>query len=906
MRAKNLIRLAAAWGALAGVARLRGEQPMVAPAPLSKSVPGVSLGTRAMNLTAADAALEFGFSSQAADLYRELLAQPGADRAALTLSLATALLEGGRAEEAEKALVALPEPHNAGWYLRMGLAALQQKKYDGVRATLGPPSQIKETELPVADYPWYWFLQGAYVELFSPQEMSRANDFYHRAEDAPGISDLARARFQLAAEEMRLRRAAPPTAEQLKASKDNADRLVGTLAGFSFAQQYALMLAVADRRGDALSYLQTVLPSVPKGERWWDDLRLTVGLIGDRGRSFAARKALTEIVESGNDPKRQRQALQLLWEASQAEPARSQLRGLLDRLTTPASKHPILESLLFYRAQLALVEKRFDDVAGRTAELLEKFPGSPLRVQALGLTTRLAWEQQKFRTAAANARKARAELADAKEPRLVAARAELTLVEAEAWFRAGMTGSDRNDFRNAADAYEAALRERPANVKAGDLMFQRVLAEIKAGSSNAAQVLDQLETDAAFDVENRWQAEWSLARALLPEGKTTEAYARVTKLLAEKNGAVVGAELRARMAWLQTRLSLEANQPQQTLVLVDALLGSLGDLEGGLRTEIASTALLRKAEAQFRLGREASGNKATDLENAALATLQKVRTDYSGSDAAVQTYLIEAEHYSDSDRIQEAQKTLTALTENAAYRDKVFIPYAYYQLALLSERLGQTKDLEEAHRRIEDMMKLMQENPALALAQADLIFAARMKEGELLRRLNEFPVAQQVYESLIIKPASTENETLAKLELAKTHNAQSAGDTSSAHADSAQSLFAQLCERQDAAPDVAVEAGYNLGALLVRRGKLEEAARVWWRDVVTKFLLDEKRRIEPAATRPYWLARTLIELGALYEQLNRSEDARRAYNLVETSQLGWGEALAKKGLERLGAPPAKG
>jgi hypothetical protein len=81
---------------------------------------------------------------------------------------------------------------------------------------------------------------------------------------------------------------------------------------------------------------------------------------------------------------------------------------------------------------------------------------------------------------------------------------------------------------------------------------------------------------------------------------------------------------------------------------------------------------------------------------------------------------------------------------------------------------------------------------------------------------------------------------------------------------------------------------------------------VWWRDVITKFLLDPKKRIEAGATRPYWLGRTLLELGALYEQQNRSEDARRAYQLVESTQLGWAEPLAKKGLERLGAPPAKG
>ena len=89
-------------------------------------------------------------------------------------------------------------------------------------------------------------------------------------------------------------------------------------------------------------------------------------------------------------------------------------------------------------------------------------------------------------------------------------RADLGVLEAEASFRAG-------DYRTAADAYAALLRERPVELepkRIGELMFQRVLAEIKAPSGEPGKVLDELERDPAFDVENRWQAEWNLARAL--------------------------------------------------------------------------------------------------------------------------------------------------------------------------------------------------------------------------------------------------------------------------------------------------------------------------------------------------------------------------------------------------------
>ena len=96
----------------------------------------------------------------------------------------------------------------------------------------------------------------------------------------------------------------------------------------------------------------------------------------------------------------------------------------------------------------------------------DKFPGSPLRMQAFGVLTASAWEQRRYRTAALNAQHARAELATATKPEELDARARLGVLEAEAWFRAGDTAGDAGDFRSAADAYAAALRERPAGVKA--------------------------------------------------------------------------------------------------------------------------------------------------------------------------------------------------------------------------------------------------------------------------------------------------------------------------------------------------------------------------------------------------------------------------------------------------------
>jgi len=107
-------------------------------------------------------------------------------------------------------------------------------------------------------------------------------------------------------------------------------------------------------------------------------------------------------------------------------------------------------------------------------------------------------------------------------------------------------------------------------------------------------------------------------------------------------------------------------------------------------------------------------------------------------------------------------------------------------------------------------------------------------------------------------------------------------------------LLEHLRDRVDAPVDVRVEAGFNLGLVLKQRGEVEKAASVWWRDVVTAFLIDTKMRTQLGAKGPYWMARTLLELGALREQQGKLEEAKEAWLLILKSNLpGDGQANAK-------------
>jgi TolA-binding protein len=884
------------------MAAMRAQEPLK---PLNPVVPlmrapaaAASPGAGAVNLAAAQRAQELGLPSVAVPFYRQLLEsaasagspQAVADREGLALALTAALLDAGDAAEAQKVLATLPSPHGAAWHLRAGLAALQLRKRDGAQAEW---NAIKADEVAAADRAWYWFLTAELYDTAAVRDQTRANDFYSRAE-AAATTELTKARFQLAGEQVRLR-LGPPSNEMVEQTRKNFEQRQGSLTGYDFARDYAIELAALNRGGEAVEFLQRrVLLTLPPQERGWrDEFNFLIGMIGDASRTGPARAALNQLLESGANTQRQRQALQLLASASGKEPGRGQFHAELTKLIGATPAHPIKESLLFYRAQLALAEKNYPQAEDDANALLQSFPGSALRVHAFGVLTGSAWEQGRYRLAANNARLARAELANAQDHAFVETRARLGVLEAEALFRA----DDADDYRNAADAYAAALRERPAGVPPGDLMFQRVLAEIKSGSPNAAKVLDEVEADPAFDAENRWQAEWNLARELQTRGKdgVSEAYARINRLLGDAptaDTAAIKPDLRARLAWLQARLSFEAGEPERTLALADGLAKLGGDLDAALKTEIAGTAALLKAQAQFALGKDAD----------ALKTLQQLQEDpnLAKSDAAVSSYLVEADYYAapGRDRIVEAQKRLTKLAD--VFSTNAYAPYALYRAAVLAERLGQDDNYREANRLLVDLVK---KYPA-----SDLVFPAQLKEGELLEKLNQLPQAQQIYQELENKFPHHRDVVRAQLALAKCLNAQSSGNPS--YLATAQAKFEQLLYRVDAPAEVRVEAGFNLGELLVRRDSAEKAVEVWWRDVVHPFLIDDeavkvKLLDGPGGTNArFWMARTLVRTGDVLEQQGKLEEAKRAWSLILETKLGY-ESLARERLSRFGMPEAK-
>lgn len=856
---------------LAG-ARAQTSSPFTSERKAAAAVPGAGIVTESR----ANAALQAGFSTTAVAGYRELLAMPALTaeaRQRIELALVAALMEAGDLAVAEKMLQNYAGPKNSTYHLRAGLLAANARRWGPAKLAL---TASKVEELAPADRGWWYFLQATLAEVETdPDHLTRRNRAYEEAVRLK-VSELQRLRFILGQEQARLR-VEPPSEAQLADYKKNMERMQGTKPGYDQARLYAAALNAMGRKSEALGVLQRQLLLLPVTERnSADQFHLYIGLIAGAG-SGEGRRALLEILNRSIQPETQREALLLLVQASKTPPEHEWLRNNLSELINAPGPHPIIENLLLARAQTALYEEQYNPAEMDAQTLLKQYPGSPLKPAALGVRLSIAWVLKRYRTAADVSAQLRAVLPEGRE------RAELGILLAEAFFRAP-------DYPSAADAYEAALHEAalpgaPQVMPAGELIFQRVLSDIRSDRlEEAIKLLDEMAANPVFEGENRWQAEWNLVKEMQVRQQAAAAQARVEKLL--RQGAQgVSDELRIRLLWLRAKLSFDNSQAESAVAQVDELVKELpgSKIEEALRAEVASTALLVKAQALQALGRDEDAEK----------LLERLRVDYRITKAAVYSYIVQAGRYSAKDNLVKAQELLIRLKDE--HPTSEFAPLAIYEAAINAERRGGDERLKEAYTLLEGL--------TLKYPQDDLVFYARLKQGDLSRKLNDFGTARQYYEELRNKFGQHPDVLLAEIGLADSFFAQGG---SMVNTESAAAIYERLRDLPSAPVDLRVEAGCKWGDLLAkpRRAermsaegpKTDRAVTVYW-SVITDFLLDGAQAAKLGAKGRWWMSRCLLELGQIYEDAGRLDEAQSAYRLIIDQNLG-GVMVAKDKLSR--------
>ena len=869
---RNVARLALPLlAAVVATPWTRAQNPALAPAPLIslKELNGLGSVGALFELEAAQRALELGFTTAARASFERVLARsdltPEA-RSRAALGLAAVELAAGRLDEAEAALGRGADLLSAQTRLRRALIALLRKD----AAAAAPLAEaLRPEDVPAEEASWVYVAQAMLADARG--QYDRAQVAYGLAESR-AVAELARAQMLLARERARLL-FGQATPEQVQVQQRLMDQFQGRPVGFTAAGQQAVVLDQLGRKGEAQAVLQRQLALVTAADHEAADrLRLLLVLVSGPD-SMVGLNALRQLFASAVQPEMQRIALQLLANAANDKNAQDDFRRELNAQIAlkPASK--ILDDLLLYRARLALAQMEYNRAEADARALLADFPGSPNRKPAFNVLVSVAWEQQRYRTAAEAITQLQGELGP--DP----LRGPFAVLLAESYFRAP-------DYRNAAGAYALALRERtlPAGVTRGTLLFQQVLALLLADqpaqTDEALQVLDRLADDPEFDAVNRWQAEWNVGKTLQVRGQTPRAYERLNRILAADSFGAAPAELRLRLAWLQAKLSLEAKQPAATLELVAKLLAGPASeantaVPAALRQETAGTARLLRAQALLELGREDDG----------LAELAELRRVFPGSDPAVYSFIIQAKHLADRGQTVEAQQLLIQLADEHA--TSPYAAYALYEAAGHAERRGEDQHYEEAFRILHDLVEKFPGN--------ELVFYAQLRQGDLLRKLNQLGPAQVIYESILNRFPNHRDVALAELALADTLFAQVTADAS--RLGSALARYERLFDLPSAPAEVRIEAGFKEGYALAMRSNSTEARRALWL-VADRFLLDPAARASFGEKGRYWLGRTLLVYADLCEKAKTPQEARAAYELVLRSGV-WGENTAKAALARL-------
>ncbi|EIP99539.1 hypothetical protein OpiT1DRAFT_04060 [Opitutaceae bacterium TAV1] len=860
----NCLRIAVLSSLLvSGIGSMRAAEPLFKPVPLVPTP--AAAGPLLVEESGARRALAMGFPAVAAALYDELIANTpdGPLRESLLLELATARLDEGRVDLAREALAKFRSTPTPTSRFLAALVAVRERRMTEAGQML---ASINPADLPADERGWWHYAQGLVAE--ADKDFDKAAAAFQRAMEV-AVSDQQRARFILSRERSRLEGGAKVTQEQLEQLEESVEKYQGRSIGYDYARQYAVSLAQAGNKSAALAFLQTQLASLPLSEpAVRDDYLLLTGLIAGAS-DRAGREALDSLVTRGVNRDKQRVALQLLAAAAsdggdgKSGAVSTSFISRLDAWIAASGTHPILEDLYLVRAEAALAMQDWAQAEANAKALVDRFRNSPLKAAALMQLAAVSWDQHRYLAAASYAGQAREATAKDDTP----SRAALGVLVAEAYYRA-------QDYRSAAGAYAAALEQVPAGVSAGGLIFQQVMSELESDYPDrlrrAQDLADRMASDPRFDSLSRWRTEWNLALALQREGRVADALARVTRLRKsyetdDKRSPRVAASPRARLAWLEARLALDAGQPELALELALAIPNVLDGVDETLRNEIRALGRLLRAEALFAL----------EKPDEAIVQLEWLRKDHPDSDAKMRSFIVEADYYARVGKLQDAQARLIRLADDYP-KSQNYAPTALYQAALLAARRGQKAHIEEASRLLK---RLVDDYPS-----SNLVFYAWMKQGDLAREINAFPVAQLAYETLINNYGQHADVFSAQLALAICHREQAAS-TDVSHYESALTIFERLRDLADprVRADLRVEAGFQLGDMLASRAKtdedIERTLRAWW-VVEDAFLLNEERAAALGPRGRYWMSRLLDRKGQVLEAAGKQDEARLAWQMI--------------------------
>jgi len=795
---------------------------------------------------AARMALESGLSGTAVRIYRSLLngqTLDGLNRDRVTLDYVAALITQSNYDEAAKVLnrTSGVEVTERG---KLYAACITYKRAEGpdptvVRTKL---SKVDKAKLSPIDLPWYYLLSG--VLAASQGKDDESADFFKSAESSAASPQQAALFSSLI---LRQKLLDSPTDEGLLVEiRAKFEALSGQAAAFSYLREYVVILHGRGRDAEAIRVLEDELELA--GSEYSISMRATLlllkGLILGPG-SDAGWSSLKELVRTGIDSDATMIALQLLGSIEERE---GDFMVLLSEIISRSEPHPLIAQLYYMRCQLALADPTTTALAEADARyLLEQFPGlseitSVYRLLAYAAIQR---EPPRFRVAADYLLELRDKASETGEVAL------LNRLIGDCYFL-------NRDYENAVDFYDSGITAADMDSASAGMLLRLVISQVRSGKYEAALAkVDEAGFARQISHADRWRAEWTIALALLEDEQAPRALERLRSLISEATVSLP-ASLDLRLRWLEAHISLQLGSADGVFDNLEALLVRIDSMpEEALVAEesvrLKSELMLLKSKSLI-----SSGDK-----EAAFGIIAKIRAEFPDSIAAQRSYFTGAAYHAEVAEFDKAKEVLILFVKD--YPGSSLVPQALFEAALHCQRQGSAHYAEA----VVLLDKLVKEYPASGLA-----YHSGLKQGDLLRLMNDFAGAQLIYENLINRFPTHELRYAAELSLADSIAALS--QDSPGQLLEAAAILERLVDRPDVPKEVRIEAGYKWGNILSKSDD-SAAARTAYSLVAGRYLLDPQNAAELTQVGRYWLSRTLFTLCSLLEGDGATAEAIKLY-----------------------------
>jgi len=724
-------------------------------------------------------------------------------------------------------------------------------------------SKVNADKLPQNLLSWY-YLGWGYI-FYAEGKFESANKNFAQAR-ATARTKLALADSEMALNLLKLSADLKDgeLAELEKSLKEKSMIYMGTPAGFNFAKQYAIVLDRLGKNDEALKVIDEQLSTGLASAQDIEDLKLISSIV-TADIPERARQTLMEILLTTRSPSVMEYALRLLKNAygSDAQGFESALKDILKN-----GSELVRDRVLLELSYACMQHKDKAAAAKYAGDLLENYPGSQLKREALRILTWVAIEP-----------------AENKQPEYrLAANYLLSIAtlepSAEGAARAKMLAADcyflEKDYESAGLIYEGLIDSGAPIEDLGSLLNRAVACALIAGDYKKALTLaDRAYKNQNLSADDIWRAEWALANYFKSAGKSADAMARISKVLASENASRMDAALKLRMLWLQARIPEESGDHKKTAELCDALLKELSALKPADAAkpdfaELAANTRLLKARNLSIMG-------LTDSVGGSFENYEKLRAEYPATEAAQLSWLYQARDLAAIGRYDAAVQLCKTLADT--YPKGPYAATALFEAAQYSRQMGLDVNYKNALVLLDTMSKNYPEDPK--------VFYARLMQGDILRILNAFAEARSIYEDIIAKWARHPEVYLAWMGLGDSLLAQQDKEAE------ASAIFERLYSLTDSPFDVKAEAAFKWGFALSRVKRTREAAEVWW--LTSRGLLASDASLDDKGR--YWIGRSLLELAKTLEDLGQTEDARAAYKLVDDHNLA-GAASARKKLNK--------